>query len=109
MAITAGLPNIAHWMFSYEYYNMVRIIPFVLDEIAPPEKIFMQNTAQFWIWTVINSIAAVLLGFSTYFGYIANHFKTVGISLMILCLLNTVSVLYLGLSIYRIRKLTKQN
>jgi hypothetical protein len=31
-----GLANIAHWQFSFEYYNMVRIIPFVLDEIPPP-------------------------------------------------------------------------
>ena len=31
-----GLSNIAHWEFSFEYYNMVRIIPFVLDEIPPP-------------------------------------------------------------------------
>ena len=30
-----GLMNIAHWEFSFEYYNMVRIIPFVLDEIPP--------------------------------------------------------------------------
>jgi hypothetical protein len=31
-----GLANIADWHFSFEYYNMVRIIPFVLDEIPPP-------------------------------------------------------------------------
>jgi hypothetical protein len=31
-----GLANIAHWEFSFEYYNMVRIIPFVLDEIPLP-------------------------------------------------------------------------
>ena len=31
-----GLVNIADWEFSFEYYNMVRIISFVLDEIPPP-------------------------------------------------------------------------
>ena len=36
LAILWGLVDIAHWEFSYEYYNMVRIIPFVLDEISPP-------------------------------------------------------------------------
>jgi uncharacterized membrane protein YoaK (UPF0700 family) len=36
LAINWGLSNIAHWEFSFEYYNMVRIIPFVLDEIPPP-------------------------------------------------------------------------
>ncbi len=35
-AINWGLLNIAHWSFSFEYYNMVRIIPFVLDETPPP-------------------------------------------------------------------------
>ena len=35
-----GLVNVAHWMFSYEYYNMVRIIPYVLDDIPPPGSIF---------------------------------------------------------------------
>jgi hypothetical protein len=31
-----GLANIADWEFSFEYYHMVCIIPFVLDEIPPP-------------------------------------------------------------------------
>ena len=33
------LRDVAQWMFAYEYYNMARIIPFVLDEINPPEHI----------------------------------------------------------------------
>jgi hypothetical protein len=36
VVLNLGLANIAHWEFSFEYYNMVRIIPFVLDEIPPP-------------------------------------------------------------------------
>jgi drug/metabolite transporter superfamily protein YnfA len=36
LAINRGFLNIADWEFSFEYYNMVRIIPFVLDEIPPP-------------------------------------------------------------------------
>ena len=43
--IYLGLVNVAHWMFSYEYYNMVRIIPFVLDDIPPPESILTSNKA----------------------------------------------------------------
>ena len=31
-----GLLSVANWMFSYEYFKMVRIIPFVLDNIPPP-------------------------------------------------------------------------
>ena len=36
VAINWGLTKIADWEFSFEYYNMVRIIPFVLDEIPLP-------------------------------------------------------------------------
>jgi hypothetical protein len=36
VAINWGLTKIADWEFSFEYYNMVRIIQFVLDEIPPP-------------------------------------------------------------------------
>jgi len=34
--IYLGTLAIGHWIFSYEYYNMVRIIPFVLDGNPPP-------------------------------------------------------------------------
>ena len=37
--IEFALLNAAHWMFSFEYYNMVRIIPYVLDDSSPPESI----------------------------------------------------------------------
>ena len=40
LAISWGLSNMAHWSFAYEYYSMVRIIPFVLDDIPLPDKIF---------------------------------------------------------------------
>jgi hypothetical protein len=46
---------------------MVRIIPFVLDEIPPPLIIVKSNIAQFWILTILNTIAAVLLGVSSFF------------------------------------------
>ena len=39
LAIVYGLANIAHWSFSFEYYNMVRIIPFVLDDMPPSKSI----------------------------------------------------------------------
>jgi len=38
-AIASGLAHMAQWMFAYEYYNMVRIIPFVLDDVPLPERI----------------------------------------------------------------------
>jgi hypothetical protein len=36
IVINNALANIAHWAFSFEYYNMVRIIPFALDDIHLP-------------------------------------------------------------------------
>ena len=62
-----GLVNVAHWMFSYEYYNMVRIIPYVLDDIPPPESIFRSNRIQFWVFTVLNIVVAFLVAASYYF------------------------------------------
>ena len=37
--IYLGALAIGHWIFAYEYFNMVRIIPFVLDYVPPPENI----------------------------------------------------------------------
>jgi cation transport ATPase len=87
---------------------MVRIIPFVLEGTSPTKSIVKSNTAQFWIWTILNTIAAVLSGVSYYFGHISSHYKTDKISLMIITLLCIISAIYLGMSIYRIRKLTKK-
>ena len=101
-AIYWGLLNIAHWMFSFEYYNMVRIIPFVLDDIPIPENIIKLNKTQFWVWIILNTIAAILWGITM----IYNEF--IRISLIIVFLLGFISANYLGLSIYRIRKLIKQ-
>ena len=83
---------------------MVRIIPFVLDEIPPPERTLKENTVQFWVWNVLITIAAILLGCSLYFG-LSHIFD---ISLMILAVLSFISTIYLGLAIYRVRKLTKE-
>ena len=62
-----GALTIGHWMFSYEYYNMVRIIPFVLDDIAPPESIVKSNRVQYWVWIWISMIFALLSGIAKYF------------------------------------------
>ena len=34
--IFCALQNVAHWMFSYEYYNMVRVISYIMDDIPVP-------------------------------------------------------------------------
>ncbi len=33
MFVKMSLTGVAHWIFSYEYYNMVRLVPFVLDDL----------------------------------------------------------------------------
>ena len=104
LAINQGLANIADWEFSFEYYNMVRIIPFVLDEIPPPLIIVKSNIAQFWILTILNTIAAVLLGVSSFFKNINDQV----IIIYVLTLFSFISAIYLVWSVYRIRKLTKE-
>ena len=41
--VFSAFQNFGHWMFSYEYYNMARTIPYVLDDITPPESIVTSN------------------------------------------------------------------
>ena len=38
-----GFLSFGHWMFSFEYFNMARIIPFVLNGVAPPENLVKSN------------------------------------------------------------------
>ena len=65
--IMLGCENIGHWMFSYEYFNMARIIPFVLNGVAPPESLVKSNKVQYWFWFILNIVVIVLLGVSSYF------------------------------------------
>ena len=61
------LPNLAHWMFAHDYYNMVRIIPHVLDDTAPPKSTLKSKRAQFWFWLILNSIVGFACGVSAYY------------------------------------------
>ena len=116
-----GALTIGHWMFSYEYYNMVRIIPFVLNDIAPPESILKSNRVQFWVWIGINMIVAFLGGVAKYFflfyyaelacvntynreNLIKSFVYFTGVSL-ILCILAIIYGLYLGFAIFHIKQL----
>ena len=106
--IYSGFLSAAHWMFSYEYYNMVRIIPFVLDDIAPPESIMKSNRVQFWLWSVLNTLTAFLAGVSYYVYCVDGYDRALmmfSILVMIISLLDVISAFYLGVSIYRIKKL----
>ena len=72
LVIDWGLSNIAHGIFHLNT-RMVRIIVFVLDKILPSQSIFKQNISQFLIWTILITIAAILLGLSAYFGKMARQ------------------------------------
>ena len=56
-----ALQNVSHWMFSFEYYNMVRVIPFVLEDIPLPENMVKSNRAQFWFWLILNVLVAFFM------------------------------------------------
>lgn len=107
------LQSYAHWMFSYEYYHMARVIPFVLDDKVIPDNILKSNRAQFRIWCILITIVCVLFGLFVYLldaNYSSPNKKKLflyeAISLLVLALLSTVVSFYLGLSIYRIKQLT---
>ena len=56
-----------------------------------------------------NAIAGVLLGVSTFFCFINKTTRNLEISLFIVNLLGLISAIYLVMSIYRIKRLTKEN
>ena len=58
--IFTAFQNIAHWMFSYEYYDMVRTIPYVLEDIPLPKGMARSNRVQFWFWLGLNALFAIL-------------------------------------------------
>ena len=64
--VYCALQNTAHWMFSYEYYNMVRLIPYILDDITPPESMVKCNRVQYWFWLLVNIIFAIGYGASIF-------------------------------------------
>ena len=65
-----SLQYVAQWMFSFEYYNMVRIIPYALDNIPLPEDIIRNNRAQNWFWLVLNTVVAIWSGVDDYKYYV---------------------------------------
>ena len=67
-----ALQSCAHWMFSYEYYNMVRLIPFVLEDITPPKNMVRCNRLQFWFWMILNTVAAFVYTASFYFLFVSD-------------------------------------
>ena len=113
-----GLWNTSQWFFSFEYYNMVRIIPFVLDDIPPPESLLRSNIAQFWVWTILNIIVSFLTAVSIYLWlfFDLNGDNDASLKLqgyyfyctIVFCFLSIISTAYLGLSIYRIKKLINE-
>ena len=96
-------------MFSYEYYDMVRLIPYILDDIPPPKNMLRCNRIQFWFWLILNGVVAFCYG-AVYFyvysydiksdiqGYL-NAVKYLTFSYLAICILNIISGAYLGFSI----------
>ena len=111
--------NISHWMFSFEYYQLARVIPFVLEDIPLDEDMVKSNRVQYWFWLILNVIFAFLYGASVYFLYVAygihnpegmvREEKYSTICFFALSVLSIVSMIYFGFSILRIKKLITEN
>ena len=107
--------NISHWMFSYEYYNMVRQIPFVIEEIPLPEGMLRSNRIQYWFWMILNTVLAFLFSVANFYFAVtteksdevgkATALKFYSIFFFGYSLLSIVSGIYLAVSIYQIKKL----
>ena len=49
---------------------MIRIIPYVLDEVSTPPEIVKSNRIQFWIWLILITVVAFCLNVCLYFSTI---------------------------------------
>ena len=66
-----ALQGVSHWMFAYEYYNMVRVISYVMDDIPVPASIVKKNRAQYWFWLILNVVVAFLFAITFYVYFVA--------------------------------------
>jgi hypothetical protein len=89
---------------------MARIIPFLLDGKTVPESLFKSNKAQYWIWFILITVDVILVGFCSYLLLVDEpnklEYEYQSFFLLALALLCIIVIFYLGLSIYRIKKLT---
>jgi hypothetical protein len=60
-------------MSSYENYDMVRSIKYVLDDTSPPKSIVRSSRIQFWFWLVLNIIVSFLISGAYYFELVAHY------------------------------------
>ena len=97
-------------MFSYEYYDMVRLIPYILDDIPPPKNMRRCNRIQFWFWLILNGVVAFCLGAVSFYAGFSYYIKSDiqeylnaqkywTFSNLAICILNIISGAYLGFSI----------
>ena len=105
--------NVAHWLFAYEYFNLVRTIPYVFANKKIPQELLASNKRQYWFWLTLNIVFSLIFGLIASLAYLkfenktANTFITVSfvVNYYIIGLLQIVSGVYLGHSIYKIREI----
>ena len=49
---------VSHWTFSYEYFKMARVLPYVLIEENIPKKATSCNKVHYWIWFLLNIVSS---------------------------------------------------
>jgi hypothetical protein len=52
----------AHWLFSFNYFEMVNFIPYAIENKKVPKKTKICLDVYFWGWISILSVVGVLCG-----------------------------------------------
>ena len=106
--------NVAHWLFCFEYYHMVRIIKYVHDDIPVPPEIEKCDRIQYWVWIILCICSSLVylyfvgvmnMQFFTYGIVSTSTTIQVSISSFIAVGIIITTGIYLAYAIYKIRKI----
>ena len=115
MGIFNSFESVGHFRFTFNYFEVVMMIPYVIENTKMPKKKKICKIIYFWAWRITNLTLAVLyviysLEFSQ--AYIDkndeemdNANKNVIRTLVGFCFLNLLSCLQLGFTVYRIKRI----
>ena len=107
--------NVAHWLFAFEYYNLIRIRPYAEKDQPVPVHVVKSNNCQYWFWIAVNLATPIAESICLLFYAKAlkqpNHQvmhrlkKVVLIGFSLNFFLQIITGIYLGYAIIRIKRI----
>jgi hypothetical protein len=67
--------NESHWIFSVKYYEISRIMPYVISKTDVPESVFKYDRVTYRIFLLLNLVIPVLTGLAYFFVNSELHIK----------------------------------